>query len=281
MKERRLGMGLDALIGFSKTDTETSNGVAQVAIEEIRANPFQPRTEFDPAEIEALSQSIKAMGVLQPVGVRLHKGIYELVAGERRLRAAKMAGLKTIPVVVKALDDNAMLKYALVENVQRKDLNPIEKAQAFRALMNSFKMTQEQISGELGLDRTTVSNFIRLLDLPREIQEAISKGLISQGHARALLACKNGSEQTKLLKKIVAEDLSVREVEKLVYANPTRTKNGKRALPPLLQEIEQKIGETFGTKVRLKSRKKGGEIVIEYYSDDQLTQIMQILGISV
>lgn len=280
MKERRLGLGLDALIGFTKNESE-GGGVTQVGIEEIRPNPFQPRTEFDPAEIEALSKSIKTMGVLQPVVVRLHKGIYELIAGERRLRASKMAGLKTIPVVVKALDDNGMLKYALVENVQRKDLNPIEKAQAFRALMGSFRMTQEQISTELGLDRTTVSNFVRLLDLPSEIQEAISKGLITQGHARALLACKTSSEQVKILKKIVSEELSVREVEKLIYTNPARPKNGKRALSPLLQDIEQKMSETFGTKVRIKPKKKGGEIVVEYFSDDQLTLIMQVLGISV
>lgn len=281
MKERRLGMGLDALIGLSKTETESSAGVSQVSIDEIRPNPYQPRTEFDPEEIEALSRSIKSMGVLQPVVVRLHKGIYELIAGERRLRAAKAAGLQNIPVVVKALDDNGMLKYALVENVQRKDLNPIEKAHAFRSLMNSFKMTQEQISHELGLDRTTVSNFVRLLDLPHEIQDAISKGLITQGHARALLACKTPGEQGKMLKRIVSEELSVRDVEKLIYANPSRPKSGRRALPPLLQEIEQKIGETLGTKVRIKPKRKGGEIVVDYFSDDQLTLIMRALGITV
>jgi ParB family chromosome partitioning protein len=282
MKERRLGLGLDALIGLNRAEADGAPSSSQVSIDEIRPNPFQPRTEFDPAEIEALAQSIKSMGVLQPVVVRLHKGIYELVAGERRLRAAKLAGLSTIPVVVRPLDDHAMLKYALVENVQRKDLNPIEKAHAFKALTTGFKMTQEQISSELGLDRATVSNFVRLLELPAEIQAAVSRGLITQGHARALLACKTSAEQAKLLKKTVSEELSVRELEKLIYGQPARPKAGRRALSPHLADIEQKLGEALATKVRLKPRRKGGgEIVVDYFTDDQLTQILQILNISV
>lgn len=276
-RERRLGRGLDALLG----STAVGEGPGEeIPIDEIRPNPYQPRIDFDPVEIETLANSIRKDGVLQPVVVRRSGGGYELVMGERRLRAAKMAGLTRIPAVIRQISDDRMLVSALVENVQRKDLNPVEKAQAFKHLADSG-MTQEAIAAEVGVDRATVANFLRLLDLPPEIREAVAKSLITPGHARALLAIKNPAQQRAILSKIVSDELSVRDVEKLAYPDARRARSGKRALPPALAEIEQKLAEAFSTKVRLKPGKKGGTIQIDYYDDRQLNSILQLLKISI
>lgn len=286
MKEsRRLGMGLDALIGGQAED-QPAVADQHINVSDIVPNPFQPRTEFDETELKQLAESMKGMGLIQPIVVRRVNGHYELVAGERRFRAAKLAGLTKLPAVVKQLDDKAMLRFALVENIQRKDLNPLEKARAFKELMSRFNYTQEQIAGELGIDRTTVSNFIRLLDLPAEIQEAIARGLIHQGHARALLAVPNG-EQVKLLREIVKNDLSVREVERIVYnkkpTNGHSNGNGKHSngtKDPQIADLEEKLEERFGTRCRIDLSKKGGTITIEFYSTDHLNNLLEQLGVS-
>lgn len=280
MKEsRRLGMGLDALIGGQ---TEEPAADQKIDIDAIVPNPFQPRTEFDEAELQQLAESMKGMGLIQPIVVRRVNGHYELVAGERRLRAARLAGLTKLPAVVKQLDDRAMLRYALVENIQRKDLNPLEKARAFRELMTRFNYTQEQIARELGIDRTTVSNFIRLLDLPAEIQEAIARGLIQQGHARALLAVP-ADQQVKLLREIVQNELSVRQVERIVYNRKPAGGDGRAShagKDPQIAALEEKLEERFGTRCRIQLSKKGGTITIEFYSTDHLNGLLQQLSVA-
>lgn len=285
---RRLGMGLDALFGSSHGSAEEAGasgagagaGVLEIPISDIRTNPFQPRTEFDPAEIEALASSIRESGVLQPVVVRIKEGRHELVAGERRLRAASAAGLKAVPAIVRNLDDSEMLKMALVENIQRQDLNPMEKAAAFRSLMQTFGYTQERVAKELGMDRTTVANFVRLLELPPEIREAVSKGLITQGHARALLACGSAADQAKLLRAIVKEGLSVRETERRIYGAKQKDAGGGKSKPPLIRDLEEKFAGLLGTKVTIRPGRKGGKIVIEYYSNDHLGGLLNHFGIA-
>lgn len=288
---RRLGMGLDALFGPSQDRAEepaaagVGAGVLEIPISDIRTNPFQPRTEFDAVEIEALAASIRESGVLQPVVVRIKDGRHELVAGERRLRAATAAGLKSVPAIVRDLDDAEMLKMALVENIQRQDLNPMEKAMAFRSLMQTFGYTQEKVAKELGMDRATVANFVRLLELPPEIREAVSKGLITQGHARALLACASSTEQARLLREIVKEGLSVRETERRIYgAKPKKEgaagSGAAKASPPLIRDLEEKFAGLLGTKVTIRPGRKGGKIIIEYYSNDHLGGLLDHFGIA-
>src|SRR6187455_2890229 len=225
---KRLGMGLGGLIGGEPepaaavaTKPAAAEPASTMEINTIRPNPYQPRTEFDTKDIESLAESLKKDGLLQPVVVRpAGAGFYQLVAGERRWRAAKLAGLARVPVVIRSVDDKKMLELALVENIQRRDLNPMEKARAFRQLMTLHSWTQEQLADALGMARPTVANFVRLLDLPLEVQEAVSRGTISMGHARALLAVTQRATMMQLLKQIVTDDLSVRAVEQLVTAKP-------------------------------------------------------------
>src|SRR5215831_12580207 len=224
---KRLGMGLGALIGGEPEPVAVAAPKAVEApttmeINTIRPNPYQPRSEFDPKEIESLAESLKKDGLLQPVVVRpAGAGFYQLVAGERRWRAAKLAGLSRIPVVIRDVEDKKMLELALVENIQRRDLNPMEKARAFRQLMTLNGWTQEQLADQLGMGRPTVANFIRLLDLPLEVQEAVAHNTITMGHARALLAVTQRGTMMQILKKIVEEDLSVRAVEQMVTTKPS------------------------------------------------------------
>src|SRR5262249_13992056 len=209
---KRLGMGLGALIGgepepVAVAAPKPAEAPSTMEINTIRPNPYQPRSEFDPKEIESLAESLKKDGLLQPVVVRpAGAGFYQLVAGERRWRAAKLAGLARIPVVVRQVEDRKMLELALVENIQRRDLNPMEKARAFKQLMTLNSWTQEQLADGLGMGRPTVANFMRLLELPVEVQDAVSKGTISMGHARALVAIDSRATQLQMLKQIIAED---------------------------------------------------------------------------
>jgi len=275
---KRLGMGLGALIGGGDLDPQPvtePGGTLEIAA--IRPNPYQPRAEFDEKEIQALADSLKRQGLLQPVVVRkAGDGFYQLVAGERRFRAAKVAGLSRIPAVVRDVDDKRMLELALVENLQRKDLNPIEKARAFRQLMQLNNWTQEDLADAVGLARPTVANFLRLLELPPEIQEAVSRGTISMGHARALLGVSNRSTLMQVLRKILEEDLSVRAVEKLVSRKPAPLA-ASRPTPkePYLAELEQKLMDKLGFRVEIMPE----AIVIPYGSNGQLTSILRRLGV--
>ncbi|MBI2932524.1 MAG: ParB/RepB/Spo0J family partition protein [Planctomycetes bacterium] len=301
MIARKLGLGLEALLSGPPESSASvpapagppAEKPAEIAVQaapteapvdRIRANPFQPRRLFDEGDLDALAGSIRKSGILQPIVVRPREGLYELVAGERRLRAARLAGLTNVPIVVRETDDKQMLQLALVENIQRRDLNPIEKARAFRDLLGLNGWTQEQAAEALGLSRPTVANFIRLLELPPEVQEAVSRGTISMGHARALLATSNRVLQLRLLKQILSDDLSVRAVEKLVAASGTaqtraKTLESAPGKDANTADLERRLSQFFGTRVTLRPRAKGGEMIVEWFSTDQFNGLMRKLGV--
>ncbi len=284
MKDRKLGLGLDALLGNSDTPAATTPlpgpapGASELLIAEIRPNPHQPRTVFNDEDIQALAASIRSSGLIQPIVVRRTPVGYELVAGERRLRAAKAAGLVTIPAILRDIDDRQMLLLALVENVQRADLNPIEKAKALRQLMQVNHWTQEQAAEAVGLGRPTVANFIRLLELPAEIQEAVSRGTLSMGHARALLMTTNVALQRQLASQIVNQDLSVRDVERML-ATPKPAASPASKKDAYLVDLEKRFTQALGTRCEITPGKKGGQIVISYFSNEQFNALMRKLGV--
>jgi ParB family chromosome partitioning protein len=282
---KRLGMGLGALIGGSDSDLSssavmnppTAESTNTLDVSMIRPNPFQPRADFDEKEIQSLADSLKRQGLLQPVVVRpVPGGLYQLIAGERRWRASKLAGFQRIPAVVREADDKKMLELALVENLQRRDLNPMEKARAFKQLMQLNNWTQEELADSVGLGRPTVANFMRLLEAPLEIQEAVSRGTLSMGHARALLSVPQRAAMLQMLRRIIEEDLSVREVEKQLTKRPPAPvfkTNPRRE--PWLAELEQKLMDKVGVRVEIMPE----AIVIPYGSDKQLTDILRRMGV--
>ena len=278
-QNRRLGMGLSALIGGAGPGEEADpirKPDSTIDVSLVRPNPYQPRREFNESEIQALATSIGRDGVLQPVVVRATTdGSYELVAGERRWRASKKAGLERIPAIIRKVDDKKMLELALVENLQRSDLNPIEKARAFRQLIQLNGWTQEQVAESVGMGRPTVANFIRLLDLPAEVQEAVSRGTLSMGHARALLAAPGKGAMLKLLHRVLEEDLTVRSLEKLVsVGEPKKTSEPSAKKEPYVFELEQKLMDRLGTKVQIRPN----AVVIPYRSNKELTALLRRLG---
>lgn len=291
-QQRRLGRGLDSLLGEPTRSSEpspaagamesASSGV-ELPLDRIRPNPYQPRTTFDPEGLEELRQSIVLHGVLQPIVVRPQGDGYELVAGERRWRASRLAGRLTIPAVVRTdVDDRALLELALVENLQRRDLDPIERAEGYRRAMTELGLTQEQVAERVGLQRSTVSNHLRLLELPAEAQEAVRRGLIQMGHARALLGLGGAGSILSAVQRIVREGLSVRQVEQLARA--TRTPPGAEdskasARLPWERELEQRMRTQLGTPVRLRNRAGyRGRIVIEYFSRAELDRLIEHLA---
>jgi len=279
---KRLGMGLGALIGGDSEPAAATavkpapDSVSTMEINTIRPNPYQPRTEFDSKEIESLSESLKKDGLLQPVVVRpAGAGFYQLVAGERRWRAAKLAGLARIPVVVRQVDDKKMLELALVENIQRRDLNPMEKARAFKQLMTLNSWTQDQTADSLGMARPSVANFIRLLELQLEVQEAVSRGAITMGHARALAGVTQRANQISLLKQIVEQDLSVRALEKMIGPKSGGSSKSAKKAEPYLKEFEQKLMDKLGVRVQIQP----DSIVISYASKEELTRVLKRLDV--
>ena len=293
---RRLGLGLDALLGASAAEpvavaapppeapARNGDGLVYAPLDELRPNPHQPRTVFDDEDLESLSTSIKSSGVLQPIVARRRDGMLEIVAGERRFRAARRAGLDRIPVIVRNVDDHAMLQMALIENLQRRDLNPLEKARAFRDLMHANSWSQEEAAHAVGLGRPTVANFLRLLELPADVQEAVAKGALSMGHARALLAVAKPEVRLQLMKRIVAEDLSVRAVETLAAAQPEakpRHRGSKFAAKkdPHIADLERKLSQHLGTKVEIETKGPAGTISIRYYSNAQFGELMKKMGV--
>lgn len=283
VQEKRLGMGLDALLGGGDAAPFLNPAAApapqDLALEALRPNPFQPRAAFNDEETMSLADSIRKSGVLQPILVRRVNGHFEIVAGERRFRAAQMAGVGRVPVVVRDVTDHEMLNLALVENIQRKDLNPIEKARAFRQLMQVNGSTQEEVAESLGLARPTVANFLRLLELPPDIQEAVSRGTITMGHARALVGLTNRAQMIRLVQRIVNEDLSVRALEHIVTAESRSAKKVARSRKETWQEdLERRLTSRFGTKAEIRTRGSAGEIVIHYYSTEQLNGLLQQFG---
>ena len=279
---KRLGMGLGALIGGDSEPAAATavkpspESVSTMEINTIRPNPYQPRTEFDSKEIESLSESLKKDGLLQPVVVRpAGAGFYQLVAGERRWRAAKLAGLARIPVVVRQVDDKKMLELALVENIQRRDLNPMEKARAFKQLTTLNSWTQDQTADSLGMARPSVANFIRLLELQLEVQEAVSRGAITMGHARALAGVTQRASQISLLKQIVEQDLSVRALEKMIGPKSGGSSKSAKKAEPYLKEFEQKLMDKLGVRVQIQP----DSIVISYASKEELTRVLKRLDV--
>lgn len=280
--ERRLGRGLESLI-IDDRDLLLREGVGtRVEVESSRlmGNPFQPRKEFADEDLAPLVASISRQGLLQPLLVRPKGEMYEIIAGERRWRAAQRAGLTKIPVIVMAVDDQKMLEIALIENMQRKDLNPIEKALALRELCRRFDLTQEAVAERVSLDRTTVTNLLRLLDLPPEIQLDVSRETISAGHARALLAIPDRGAQLRLAARIKKEQLSVRAVEAIVrreWGRPRVAGGGPR--DPVLVDFEDRLRKRFATKVIIRKRGERGQIILEFYSLEDFERLADLLGV--
>lgn len=278
MERKALGKGIGALI--PEKEQRTGSEVIYIQTEQVKPNPFQPREDFDPLAIEELSLSIKEKGVIQPLLVRRKGDSYELIAGERRLRACKSLGLKEIPIIIKDVSDKDSLEYALIENIQRESLNPIEEAHAFQHLIDKFQVTQEKISEGLGKARATIANTLRLLKLPHEIQGELKKGRISFAHGRALLEVEDENRQRKLAQEVISKGLSVRELENLIKAG--RPKGARRRIihsqrEPYIAVLEEELQNILSTKVRISKTKKRGNIFIEFYSQEDLERIMGVL----
>jgi len=278
--KRGLGKGLQAL--FSEQEVSQEDGVVEIRVSDIRPNKYQPRRDFPAEKLEELARSISLHGVLQPIVVRDIIGGYELVAGERRWRACKMAGLETIPAIVRPFSDNEMMEIALIENLQREDLNPLEEATAYRQLLDEFGLTQEELSQRIGKSRSHIANILRLLQLPPEIQESVSRGTISMGHARALLGLEKKAQQLEAWRQVVEKGLSVRETEALVQhlkaGKEPRRKRAEQKEPHILA-LEASLQENLGTKVQIWPGRKKGRIEIEYYTEEDLERICRLLGI--
>lgn len=272
---RRLGKGLGALINVEDEET-----VEQVPISQCRTNPYQPRKTFDADAIEELKTSILEYGIIQPLIVRKSIKGYEIVAGERRFRAAKEAGLKEIPVIIKDYDDNKMMEIALLENLQREDLTVIEEAQAYKNLVEKLNLTQAELSKKIGKSRSHIANTMRLLSLPEDIIVYISNGELTMGHGRALLGLKNKEHLRPLVEKIRREDLNVRQVEKMIQELNKEKKKPKKQKPKkdiFIQQQETELREVLGTNVHIKRNKNKGKIEIEFYSNDELTRLINLL----
>ena len=282
-----LGRGLDALIPSQITQVGNESVViantGEVDIKSIQPNPKQPRIVFDEDQLNELAASIKEVGVLQPPVVRdLGYGRYELIMGERRLRAAKIAGLLTIPVIIRQTKDNELLREALLENIHRSQLNPLEEGAAYQNLINDFGYTHDELAIKIGKSRPAISNTLRLLNLPPAVQRRIAAGVLSAGHARALLALTDDQEIEKLAHKIVAEGLSVRAVEEIVATGGAKLKKGKiqagKIRSPRLADIAEKLSDKFDTRVRVELGKQKGKITIEFASVEDLERINKILN---
>lgn len=278
MERRALGKGISALI--PEKATIVKNEILYVQSGQIKPNPFQPREEFDQGHIAELAQSIKEKGVIQPLLVRRRGDFYELIAGERRLRACNLLGLKEIPIIVKDVDDRNSLEYALIENVQRENLNPIEEAHAYQHLIDKFQVTQEKISEVMGKSRPAIANTLRLLKLPHEIQEELKKGRISFAHGRALLEIDDQNLQRRLSQEVIAKGLSVRELENLIKTHRPkglRRRAVQAGKEPYLAVLEEELQHALATKVRISKMKKRGHIFIEFYSQEDLERIANII----
>ncbi len=294
-RRKALGRGLDALIpGADESTPEQTEGstaagdthpearIFDVAVGDLRPNKHQPREEFEPEPVRELADSIREKGVIQPVVVRRDRTGYQLIAGERRLRAAKEAGLETVPAILLDVgSDQEMMEISLIENVQREDLNPIEEAKAYRALMESCFLTQEEVAQKVGKNRSTVTNTLRLLHLAEEVRNALQEKKISMGHARALLGLEDDRMQANLCRKTISDGLSVRQVERLVKAGKAgrREPSGpsQRGKDPQVLSLEEDLQRRFGTGVNINRRGKKGKIEIEFYTDDDLERILDLL----
>lgn len=290
MPRQALGRGLGALIpGPDQLAIEiepTGKKIVNIEINSIRQNPYQPRTKIDEERLSELSESIKEKGIIQPVIVRKIDDGFELIAGERRTLAAKKAGFDMVPAIIYNIGNEESLEFALIENIQREDLNPLELSNAYQLLMEQFSLTQEQVSAKVGKERASVANYLRLRNLPEKIRQFISDGKISFGHAKALLMLSKPEEQEILASLVVKEGLSVRECESIALKQTKREKNRKRKNTTQtstvdfdIRDLEEKLQQAIGTKVKIRPKKRGGVIEIEYYTLDELDGIMRLIGL--
>lgn len=280
---KRLGRGLDALI--PSLDIKEDEKVLEIPLEQIRANPYQPRKTFNQDSINELAASIKEHGVIQPIIVRTVLKGYEIIAGERRFRASQVCGAATISAVVKRISDQQAMEIALIENVQREDLNAIELAIAYQSLMNQFSLTQEELSVKVGKSRSHVANFLRLLQLPEEIKQHVSRGTLSMGHARAIAGVKNDKQKKELAEIAILQQWSVRELEDVIKKQEEAgTKDGaapnKVALKkdPYINQLEENLRTQFRTTVKIKHQNNKGKIELMYYSKDDLERLLELLS---
>lgn len=290
-KRRGLGRGLDAILQSPETDITSSDisgnyvagAVAELNIDFIEANPFQPRTDFDENALNELAESIKVQGVIQPVTVRkMGRDKYQLISGERRLRASKLAGLKTIPVYIRVANDEQMLEMALIENTHREGLNAIEVALSYQRLIEECNITQEELSEKVGKDRSTVTNFLRLLKLPPEVQVALRDGFISMGQARAIINIDDKTKQLIILKEIIDKDLSVRQVEELVRSLNTKnvkTKKQKNVLPEAFIYKVDSLSKALDAKIKVDRNSKGkGSLTISFKNDEDFERLISLIN---
>lgn len=280
-KKRGLGRGLDALIPSSFEDQIPADGVRRVAVDQILPNPRQPRAAVEAAELEQLADSIREHGVLQPLVVLPADttGTFTLIAGERRLRAARLAGLSEVPVIVREASDRQQLEWALIENLQRLDLNPLEAAEGYRQLVEDFDLSHEAVAERVGKSRTAVTNTLRLLKLSAPVRKALGENRISEGHARALLALSSAGSQSAALQTILNQDLNVRQTEELVrrLSGERRKAAPRKASSPEETALEEQLRESLGTRVSLRRTPKGGSLVIHFYSDEELNALVERL----
>ncbi|WP_273327552.1 ParB/RepB/Spo0J family partition protein [Vallitalea guaymasensis] len=284
--KRGLGKGLSALItdDLEQEITDKSKGIVKININEVGPNKEQPRKKFDEDQLQELSDSIKQYGVIQPLIVIKKNKYYEIVAGERRWRAAKLAGLKEVPVIIKGYTPREKLEVSLIENIQRENLNPIEEAFAYQKLINDFKLKQDDVAEKVSKSRSAIANSMRLLNLDERVQRMIVDEMISSGHARALLAIKDGEIQYNIANRVFDEKLSVRDTEKLIKSitkpkPPKKESRNDEALSAIYKDVEERFKEILGTKVTINRKsKKKGKIEIEYYSDDELERLIELIN---
>jgi len=288
-KKQRLGRGLSAILNSGDIKSANDKGaenvvgnIIEIPLKQITANPHQPRTQFDVEAIEELSESIKQLGVIQPITVRKNNNKYDLISGERRLRAAKLAGLETIPAYVRLANDQEMLEMALVENIQREDLDPIEIALSFQAMIDQLNLTQDEMSKRVGKKRSTITNYLRLLRLDPIIQTGIRDGFISMGHGRALINIEDNKMQLDFYEKIVKDSLSVRQTEDLVKkfreGKILSIKPGKKVVPEKIKNLEKELTKALGQKIKISVNETGsGKIAINFNSEEELEEIKKRL----
>lgn len=283
-KKRALGKGLQALIpDVSAIDTnaiapEGGEAIAYLNIDEVKPGRYQPRLEFNQERLNELVASIKEKGIVQPILVRKTQDGYETIAGERRLRAIKMLGINKIPAIIKDVDDASAMELALIENIQREDLNPIEEARAYERLTKEFNFSQDRIAQAVGKDRTSVANIVRLLNLPDNIQRLVLDDILTMGHARALLSVIDARQQMKICEKIIKKGLSVRETEQMVKPHAARRKTSEyRTQDPHVRAVEEEMQQLLGTRVVIYHGKKRGRLMIEYFSPQDLDRILEII----
>lgn len=283
-KKRRkiaLGRGLNALLPDIEFIEDRSKEYFQCHTELIRPNRYQPRLRFSEGELEGMARSIKAHGIIQPLLVRKDDNGYEIITGERRLRAAKKAGLNQVPVIVKTITDTDLLEMSIVENVQREDLNPMEEAEAYYQLITKFDLTQDQAAARVGKSRSAVANFLRLRQLSEQIKASIRDGTLSMGHARALLGASNSAQQNAAWRAVVSKGLSVRETESLIKSLKAEKKKPKKSSPSseqrYLLSLADELSRRFGTKVQIKRRGQKGTVEITFYNNDDLDRVLRLL----